>query len=292
MGTLGAVKSAPTFSKRVRLGWLASRLELGLLSTFCKNWWMLETQRSSPPAFFWLHIKKAGGQSIRAGLSPHYVETDRKTVRALKRVSPHERNDWINSYRQDFGRYDAHRMQFARDVAYQAEEFEAMFKFSFVRNPWDRAVSIWLHMGERKRSHSVTLGSSRKRFKDFLRTIPSLLETSRKFSREAWHAAPALPDLTDVDGQTLLVDFVGRLEHFQRDFDHVCRTIGFEPSVLPHKNRRRLNAAGPIQSPSHYFYDAESRRLVQEIYAGDIEFFEYRFDELEAERPVGQESSF
>jgi hypothetical protein len=231
--------------------------------------------------YFWLHIKKAGGQSVRAGLTPHYVETDRKLLRPLDEVPPAERNDWINSYRQDFGRYDAHRMRFARDVVYTPEEFDRMFKFAFVRNPWDRAVSIWLHMGERKRK-LPSIRSARRRFKDFLLAIPDMLATSGKYSHEACHAARMLPDLTSDDGRTLLVDFVGRIERFQQDFDHVCEAIDLPARPLSHENPRRLRDGQRVEAPSLHYYDAEARRLVGELYAEDIEFFGYEFSELEA----------
>lgn len=218
---------------------------------------------------------------MRAALAPHYVETNRKEICPLGEVAVAERNDWINSYRQDFAGYDAHRMQFARDVAYKTEEFDSMFKFCFVRNPWDRAVSVWLHMGERKRRSPFSLRSSRQRFKAFLRTIPELIENNLPFSHEACHAARMLPDLTDKDGCTLLVDFVGRIEHYKRDFDLVCNKIGLPACDLPHDNPRRLRGAKLLKEPSLHYYDAESRRLVREIYAEDIEFFDYEFAELE-----------
>jgi hypothetical protein len=68
---------------------------------------------------------------------------------------------------------------------------------------------------------------------------------------------------------TILVDFVGRYESLQRDFDAVCRTIGLPRLELP----RRGATEHP---PFAQCYDVEMEEVVYRHFAVDIERFGYR----------------
>jgi hypothetical protein len=75
--------------------------------------------------------------------------------------------------------------------------------------------------------------------------------------------------ICDESGE-LMVDFVGRFETLQKDFDSVCRMIGISEICLPHKKKsKRRNY--------DYYYNDESRHLVSEMYARDIQMFGYTF---------------
>lgn len=156
------------------------------------------------------------------------------------------------------------------------EEFSGFYTFSFVRNPWARLVSEYRYRNF----------LSHKNFKDFVMNKLPSPGRDDKYR----HVMPQTEMLYDQSGN-LLVDFVGKFESLQQDFDKVCRHLGFDESALPHVNssdkrsrdlRRRvrnfLHRNGESGLNGYVdFYDAETREFVSNLYRADIENFDYSF---------------
>lgn len=126
-------------------------------------------------------------------------------------------------------------------------KFKSYFKFTFVRNPWDKAVSEWLYFLKIKPNY-------RLEFKNSIQTYP--------FIEHCWLQKHFAHNC----------DFVGRFENLQEDFNIVCDKIGIARQKLPHENKNKRK---------HYteYYDDETRDIVAQKYAKDIEYFGYKFGE-------------
>jgi hypothetical protein len=73
------------------------------------------------------------------------------------------------------------------------------------------------------------------------------------------------------DKGEVIVDFIGRYENLQKDWNVVCEKIGI-CEKLPWINKRR-NKKSYTE-----FYDDKTMNIVYEMYKKDIEYFEYGFD--------------
>lgn len=126
------------------------------------------------------------------------------------------------------------------------------FKFTFVRNPFEKIVSQYHY-------NRQVFGLRDYTFKEYVKVFNS----GGKIS--------TYPQLnTSYINEKL--DFIGRFENLQQDFDIVCDKISIPRQQLPHINKCKHK---------HYteYYDDETRAIVAEKYAQDIERFGYKFGE-------------
>ena len=220
--------------------------------------------------FFWLHIKKAGGESMRKGLGDFYKEMDRLNPKPFIALPKAKWNDAVNNFRIHLGPYDYKRMLFAKKFLYNSNEFENMFKFVIVRNPYDRAVSSWLYCTRNNWKWRIFNSTFKKRaFQYFLERLPKIWK--KKTSRHtATHTRPVMPDITDNSGE-ILVDYIGKLENISDDFNYICDEIG-----IPHHEFPVVNSSGRVKKYRN-FYNKKSKKLVEQYYKNDIENFDYSF---------------
>lgn len=139
------------------------------------------------------------------------------------------------------------------------ERFKSYFKFGFVRNPWDRAVSLY----ERVNRVCQTIAS----FEEFIDSM-----TFSSFT--CIHPVPHRNQLdwfVDPDGN-VIVDFIGRFETLDSDWALISAKLGIS-QPLPHANKK------PSRS-KHYteYYTQRTRQIIAERFRVDIGFFGYEFD--------------
>lgn len=141
------------------------------------------------------------------------------------------------------------------------EKYNDYFVFTAVRNPWDRFISGWKYLPDFKNEE----------IKQVIKKIPELRKNHKnQFSRYTHLARPQLDTLMDEDG-IFVPDFVMRFESIDKDWLKVCNKLGIE-GTLPHINKSKHE---------HYteYYDEETKQLIANKFAKDIEYFEYKFGE-------------
>ena len=178
-------------------------------------------------------------------------------------------------------------------------QFERLFKFAFVRNPYERIYSLYKFLKFNWRSWP---GSE---IMDGFASLESFLQSD--FFREAT-TKESIDDrllrsqvfwLCDAQGR-IMCDFVGRVESFEADFEHICSQLGLplpDPALEPAnvggrpefrvswRNRVLVELGlrkgappppqGPLPSLQEAFASPASRRIVLEHYSEDFTTFGY-----------------
>ncbi len=210
--------------------------------------------------FLFVHIAKTGGTSIRAALEglrwhdPWYYPMF--LCSRLSHLSGHRLASKL----------PRHAKVIAAQELLPKEFFEALFKFTIVRNPWDLQVSSFHHL-RRERPHLLI---GHEQFSDFLRYK---LDPLRPYQYHLDTSITLQSDyLIDLRGN-IIVDFIGRYEQLHEDFNTICQRIGIQPPVLPHARQARDRQ----QDYRGYYTDATAE-LVAQHFARDIELLNYRFE--------------
>lgn len=218
-----------------------------------------------------VHIPKTGGQSIENFfLSLHGLSWENRSPLLLR----------FNEDPKLGPERLAHLMaaEYVRLGYTSQSEFSNYYKFAFVRNPFARLVSEWKY-----RNHDKSMS-----FKTFVMTN---LPPKSSYTDAYRHIIPQYNYVYDNKGE-LLVDYIGKLENFQKDFDHICSNLDITDSSLPHINStNRTNKTGlrdklknllklKNTQQNHYsdYYDDELVGVVSDMYKKDLEAFEYSFE--------------
>ena len=143
----------------------------------------------------------------------------------------------------------------ASDIFNSIDEstWKSYFKFTLVRNPWDRVVSIFQQPG----------------FRDINALSGKTMGYFLKYYQPKPHEA-GIQCMDYIDRDDL--DFIGRFENRQQDVSFIFENIGY--CNIQNIHDRKTNH-------KHYteYYDEQTREIVAERYAKDIERFGYEFGE-------------
>jgi hypothetical protein len=134
---------------------------------------------------------------------------------------------------------------------------DGYFKFTFVRNPFDRFVSYCAFITRQNGAFE----------RDPQGTMRKILFDVRPMDHV--HFQPQYTLLTN-DADALEMDFIGRVERMQDDYDAVCAKIGIPGRALDKVNRSK-------RGDYRQYYDQALIDGVAALYSRDLELFDYRF---------------
>ena len=155
------------------------------------------------------------------------------------------------------------------ELIFGRRRFDSFYKFAFVRNPWDRLVSSYNYLRKggisRKltpfiREHVLDFGSFEAFVENGLAHEAVLREQ---------HFRPQSAFLCRGNGE-LAVDYLGRYENLDRDFDEVAARLGASTKLEPR------NSSGRTRGYRDCYTD-KTRDLTAEIYRRDIDIFGYDY---------------
>ena len=196
-----------------------------------------------------IHIPKTAGTYITVALN----------IESL--ALPRQRGDFKQTGNVTFGHQDYAKLV---GMGIISKEFDNnSFKYTFCRNPFDRAVS---HFFYAKRRHPEIL-NRKTSFLEFTKNLHLYKRYPKQVGRFGGVLAfrPQCECITGVN-----IDFIGHLETLREDLEKISKIIGTGIKDVPVKNRN-------VTEHAHYshYYDQESEENIKNFYAVDFERFGY-----------------
>ena len=137
------------------------------------------------------------------------------------------------------------------------------YKFTLVRNPWDKAVSLYEYRRKKGRTDIAARGIP---FSDWVKMTYGENKNYDYYNARAFQ--PQVDWLKDNEGK-ISMNFVGKFESINEDFNHIKSVIGLD-AELPY-----LNASKRVGYQS--YHDDETRDIVARWFHEDIDLFDYKF---------------
>jgi hypothetical protein len=184
--------------------------------------------------FIFVHITKTGGTSIDIALRK-YTKNTKTHQSILEMKEEAAKNFGLNNY----------------------------FKFCFVRNPWDKMVSQYFYIKKK-----IFYDKSFEEFIIDFKSTPN--DWGFKGKNFPVKYQPVQKKWICGDKGEVLMDFIGRFENLQEDFDTICDKIDLPKRELPHRNSTNHNDYSE-------YYNKETREIISQKFSEDIEYFGYKF---------------
>lgn len=196
--------------------------------------------------FIFVHIPKTAGHSIRSLYNTKYTT--------------HVPCSWYRKYDPDTKHY---------------------YKFTVIRNPWERLVSLYHHYNTRVHYPNSKLFKLYSNFEEFVTDLPNVkiltIEETIKYSHDrvflnnpnaekvlSYNFQPQVYWIDDDINQII------RLENLNEDTKLLCQKINIKHKAAPHLNKsNHLNY--------RKCYNESTKKIVEKIYAQDISKFGYTF---------------
>jgi hypothetical protein len=199
--------------------------------------------------FIFFHLFKCGGNSIRRVLDEHTTGGDELLgVHSLPR-------DVEKHYR-------------ARS---RGDNFEQKFKFTFVRNPFDFLLSTYYY-AVKFANHYMHDDCVSMDFNDFPEYYMKVREKQNNPIIHGANRVCTLYEWITNDEGKVIVDYIGKLENINEDSKEILTKIGLPELPIPVVNVNHLNNLDYRE-----VYNDKGRSFVEEHFAKDLEYFDYKF---------------
>ncbi len=187
--------------------------------------------------FIFVHAGRTGGSTFER-MAEVGVTADRRTQHLGNTDFP-EKHQGTQYYQDAYPR-----------------EFDEYFKFTLVRNPFDRVVSAWFWRTQ------VVKNIGPCALKEFILARPPSSSFASKYALRVSSLCDSIKRF----------DYIGRFEDLPGPYEYLCQRLAIPLQPIPHTNKT------PYDKYWSY-YDPESVELVRKLYAEDLEVFDYKFGE-------------
>lgn len=196
-----------------------------------------------------VHVPRTGGSSLENVIWP----------------KPRAESDlWMGFVSPMKNKYQTGGLQhlYARNIVKEVgrERFDTYFKFSIVRNPFDRLVSQYHYMSNREDLRKYIGMEEMDSFSRYLSLIVN-------YEHVQW--TPQVEFLLDEGGR-LAVDRLLRYETYEADVRDILARLNIPIGKLPHAN-------STVRSAYPGYYSKADREIAERLFTRDLSYFNYNF---------------
>jgi len=141
-----------------------------------------------------------------------------------------------------------------------SKKMRKYFKFAFVRNTFERLVSVYFHivLDREEPEFSPCFGKDFDFFVDFISKLD--LTTADRHVRLQTRLFPYKE-----------CDFIGTINNFESDLQHICDKLGLEMEKIGHRHQTEH---------AHYstYYTPRTKKIISKKYKEEIEAFKFKFE--------------
>jgi hypothetical protein len=208
--------------------------------------------------YFYVDIVKTAGTSIRSLLNANCC--------GMEHIGKHNfvwNKTW--DWQQVPSLLTEYNKRFAKDRQIYASNFVDYFKFTFVRNPWDRLVSLYF-WGQQIKPQPPYINVS---FAEFVLLLDSRWD---EYYRYFIDTKPMI-DWVRNDQNQIPLNFIGKFETLDKDWLLICNRMNFACVELWHTYKTKH---------LHYstYYNKKIKEIVGKLYEEDVEQFKYTFQTI------------
>ena len=207
-----------------------------------------------------IHIPKCGGTTIEDHLKKH----------TRKAHYVHAQHSHAQPIRRHLG----------------GKEYDKYFKFTVVRNPWDKTLSQYFY--KCRSVHNWKGQKEQVSFEEYVRVFEKdqagykgasfpVNYLSSGQSRLTRHQPRMLPYIINKKTGKLIVDYVARFENYKQDVNHALRKVGLPLLGGRWSNVSKWEKPASHRAPYWEYYNDETRDIIAREFKADIDRFGYEF---------------
>jgi len=149
-----------------------------------------------------------------------------------------------------------------KDITYNEEEFNNIFKFTIIRNPYDRVLSAFFFLQKGNQGPKIPQGTD---FKVWIKK--TFKNTGTRFNM---HFQKMYNRISYQDN--IWVDYIAKLENINDDWNYIADKVDLiKPFPLMNYSK--------IKKHRFDYYDDECVEIVYNIYKEDIDKLSYSYED-------------
>jgi hypothetical protein len=214
--------------------------------------------------FIFIHIPRTAGTYVSKKICNSLgVKKWREFIGEPKKLINREGNALGNCYSGEYSEYESNKHITAKNLKNKIgkKKWKSYFKFAFIRNPWDRILSIYL-----KKRREAT-GIRRFLFENSKFKFNSYVIL--KYGLGVGKVMRQTEYVEDENGH-IIVDYIGRYEKLEKDLEKI-----YEKLMLESRQEEPYDGTENV-SYKNYFLNM-TKRIVKKKFRKEIEKFDYTF---------------